>query len=76
MFRLGLLAAGALISCTPSNAGRAAQRTPTNEVDTALIRRVCVAEADSIAVGPDSLMALARSGCVMRDQSRTPIRIP
>ncbi len=76
MLRLALLAIGALLcSCTQSSAGRAEPRASTEDIDTAMVRRVCVAEADSVTVEPDSLLALARSGCLMRDQRR-PSRVP
>jgi hypothetical protein len=76
MERFGFLIIGLLVSsCTQSGNGRADSRTRAEDIDTSLVRRVCVADADSLVVGPDSLFALARSGCLMRDQRR-PSRIP
>ena len=73
--------ARALLVCTLLGAAACARPSGTTRVaaapvaarDTALVRRVCVAPGDR-TVGPDSLVALSRSGCVLRDQ-RPPIRV-
>jgi hypothetical protein len=76
MIRIGLLASLMISACASPQPRAVASSNVSAAVlpDTALIRRLCVAEADSSTVNADSLLTLARTGCVLRDQ-RTRIRI-
>ena len=67
----GLLVA---VGCAQPRAARPGQRTTmrlhvagVSERDTASVRRWCLASADT-TVSPDSMAALTRHGCVLRDQ--------
>lgn len=74
--RLAVVAALVLVgSCMQPSARQAGAETTADALDTALVRRLCLPEADSLLVDADSLMSLPRRGCVLRDQRRPTVRI-